>query len=255
MRIQPGTFEMGSPSSEEGRDDDETRHTVTITRAFLLQATEVTQGQWRALMGTSPAYFPTCGDACPVEQVSWSDAVMYLNALSRSNGLDECYSLSDCTGAVGGGCAGGEGYCFDGYDCAGVRFTGLSCSGYRLPTESKWEYAARAGSTSARHGDVDDVAWTPGNSGGRTHSVGGLEPNAWGLYDMLGNVWEWTHDWYGSYGGSATDPTGPATGSGRVGRGGSWGDLASGARAASRSRFVSRARSLYLGFRPARSLP
>ena len=105
----------------------------------------------------------------------------------------------------------------------------------RLPTEAEWEYAARAGSTGARYGDLDSVAWYKGNSGKSTHTVGKKKPNAWGLYDMLGNVWEWCHDWKGDYpSGAVKDPTGPQAGLYRVSRGGSWCRYARDVRAASR---------------------
>ena len=128
------------------------------------------------------------------------------------------------------------------------------CPGYRLPTESEWEYAARAGTFGPRYGDLDDVAWYSGNSGGRTHDVGGLDPNDWGLYDMLGNAWEWCHDWYDDYpSGSVTDPWGPSTGSARVSRGGSWGLGAEGVRAADRAWGGPGGRADFIGFRPSRS--
>ncbi len=242
VRIEPGTFTMGSPEGEEGRHDNETQHEVTITRAFWLQSTEVTQGQWRAVMGTSPSYFSSCGDDCPVETVSWEDAVAYVNALSASEGLDACYS--------------------------GSTFAGLGCEGYRLPTESEWEYAARAGTTTATYAgdltaaDCDDatlpgIAWFSCNSARRTHEVGTKRVNGWGLYDMLGNVSEWTGDWYSSSypSGSVRDPLGPDGGSSRVVRGGGWGGGARFVRAARRSSRGPARRSSYLGFRPARSAP
>ena len=232
VRIEPGTFTMGSPTSEEGRDDtNETQHEVTITRAFWLQSTEVTQGQWRAVMGTSPSHFSSCGDDCPVERVSWEDAVAYVNALSASEGLDACYS--------------------------GSTFAGLGCEGYRLPTESEWEYAARAGTTSARYGNLDEIAWLYENSDGRPHEVGTKRVNGWGLYDMLGNVSEWTGDWYSSSypSGSVRDPLGPDEGSRRVYRGGGWLNFARYVRAANRYGNGPAHRRHKLGFRPARSAP
>ena len=230
--IAPGTFMMGSPSSEEGRDLDETQHQVTLTRGFYLQTTEVTQGEWQRVMGNNPSYFASCGSDCPVDQVSWLDAVGYANALSRADGLSECY---DSSGNVRGG---GSIY---------------ACSGYRLPTEAEWEYAARAGSMGSRYGTLDQVAWHSGNSGSTTHAVDGLQSNPWGLYDMLGNVWEWTHDWYGTYGSTVTDPAGAPSGSLRVCRGGSWNGGARGARAADRNSHTPDSRINYLGFRLARS--
>ena len=230
--IAPGTFMMGSPSNEDGRGLTETQHQVTLRRGFYLQTTEVTQGEWRRVMGNNPSSFPSCGNDCPVETVSWLDAVGYANALSRVGAYSECY---DSSGNVQGG-----GSIYD-------------CTGYRLPTEAEWEYAARAGSTGARYGTLDQIAWYTGNSGSETHGVGELQANAWGLYDMLGNVWEWTHDWSGPYSGSMSDPMGPASGSDRGIRGGSWSFDASFLRSAYRNGFVPSFRGSSFGFRLART--
>jgi formylglycine-generating enzyme required for sulfatase activity len=129
--------------------------------------------------------------------------------------------------------------------------------GGRLPTEAEWEYAARAGSQAARYGDLDRVAWWSGNSGNATHDVAQKEPNAWGLYDMLGNVEEWVADWYDKYypGSPRQDPQGPATGWVRVLRGGSWYFNQRSLRAANRSRYVPVYWSYYFGFRCAREFP
>jgi formylglycine-generating enzyme required for sulfatase activity len=230
VRIEPGSFTMGSPGSEEGRDNDEAQHAVTLTRGFCLMATEVTQGQWRSVMGSNPSGFASCGASCPVEQVSWDDAVAYANRKSQAEGLQPCYE--------------------------GSTFVGVGCTGYRLPTEAEWEYAARAGTTGARHGSLDAVAWHVGNSGGTTHPVGQKQANAWGLYDMLGNVWEWTSDWYGSYpGGAVTDPVGASTGSNRVLRGGSWYSHARLARAAYRNYGASVDNALVAAFGHPRNVP
>ena len=223
VSILPGTFSMGT-FEMESVETDETQHTVTITRAFCMKATEVTQGEWQAEMGDNPSSFQGCGPNCPVEQVNWDDAVLYANALSRREGLAECY--------------------------VGSTFAGLTCTGYRLPTEAEWEYAARAGTTGGSYGELDAVGWYNVNSGGSTHAVGGKTANSFGLYDMLGNVWEWTGDWYGTYPGTLTDPTGPTTGSYRVVRGGSWITTAPGARAAYRYYgFTADIRYNALGFR------
>jgi formylglycine-generating enzyme required for sulfatase activity len=226
--IRPGSFTMGSPDTEDGRSSDEPQHLVTLTHGFWLQATEVTQAQYQAVMGTNPASFDDCAD-CPVESVSWEDAVAYLNAVSDREGLPRCYS--------------------------GDRLVGLDCPGYRLPTEAEWEYAARAGATGARYGDLDAIAWYRGNEGVETHPVGQKQANAWGLHDMLGNVREWVHDWYGSYSGDATDPTGPTSGTGRVFRGGGWSSDASNLRAANRYDYSPGGRGSDIGFRVARSVP
>jgi len=231
LRIEPGVFVMGSPPSEEGHWDDEGQREVRITRAFWLKSTEVTQGEWQAVMGSNPSHFDGCGERCPVEYVSWEDAVAYLNKLSEREGLEACYP-------------------------PGGSFKGLTCRGYRLPTEAEWEYAARAGTTGARYGSLDDVAWYGATSGGKTHPVGQKAPNAWGLYDMLGNVAEWVHDWDGPHrGGSATDPTGPGDGRLRVERGGNWYNDARDVRAANRVSGGPANRSSTVGFRPARSVP
>ncbi|MCC6899122.1 MAG: SUMF1/EgtB/PvdO family nonheme iron enzyme [Polyangiaceae bacterium] len=288
VRIEPGRFTMGSPASEPGRDDDETAHEVRITRAFYLKTTEVTQGEWKAVMGSSPSRFGSCGDDCPVEGVSWFDAVAYVNALSTREGLEACYRTSGCGGTPGGGCSDwSKGWCEGDYRCDEVTFVGLQCKGYRLPTEAEWEYAARAGTTSALYSgpltirgkndgpELDAIAWYGGNSGVSysdawncsgwpekqfeasrcgTHPVGRKQANPWGLYDMLGNVWEWVHDWKGTYASSATDPTGPSAGGVRVLRGGGWYYSAGFVRAADRVDYEPGNRG-FLGLRPARSVP
>jgi formylglycine-generating enzyme required for sulfatase activity len=228
VRIEPGSFMMGSPESEGDRDSDEVQHEVTITRAFWLGKYEVTQAEWEAELGSNPSHFKGC-PTCPVENVSWEDAVQYANARSKKEGLEACYS--------------------------GADFKGLACTGYRLPTEAEWEYAARAGSQDSRYGPADAVGWYSGNSGDKTHPVGEKLANAWGLHDMLGNVWEWTHDWGGAYGGAARDPVGPSSGAFRVGRGGGWFNGAGTLRAANRSYNTHGDRFSSLGFRLSRSVP
>jgi formylglycine-generating enzyme required for sulfatase activity len=214
--IPPGSFMMGSPDSEEGRNSDETQHEVVLSQGFFMAETECTQGQWNLVMGSNPSYLK--GTEQPVEQVTWGKAVGYCRKLTAKQ------------------CA--EGILADGWE-------------WRLPTEAEWEYAARAGTTGARYGELDAIAWWSGNSGRETHAVSQKTANAWGLHDMMGNVCEWCSDWYGGYStGSVTDPTGPSSGSLRVLRGGGWGDGAGSARSAFRSKDDPGIRDDLLGFRP-----
>jgi len=212
--IPPDTFIMGYPPDEPSGYDSKkiTQHKVTLTKGFYMQTTEVTQGQWKAVMGNNPSRFKNCGKDCPVEQIFWDDIQGFIEKLNRK----------------------GEGT-------------------YRLPTEAEWEYSARAGSmTAIANGSIkiatylscsygidhnlNKMGWYCANSGMKTHKVGQKSPNAWGLYDMHGNVGEWVQDWYGDYpSGSVTDPTGPSTGSTRrVIRGGSWQDYSAYCRSANR---------------------
>ena len=199
--------------SDNGEDDEKPVHRVSI-KAFRMGKYEVTQEQWQAVMGSNPSYFKSCGGNCPVESVGWSDVQIFLQRLNARN---------------------------DGYT-------------YRLPTEAEWEYACRAGTTGDYAGELSLMAWYSDNSDSKPHPVGQKSPNRWGLYDMHGNVWEWCADWYGSYSSEAqTDPTGPATGSGRVVRGGGWGGNAASLRAADRGRSAPSGRRNDLGFRLVRT--
>jgi formylglycine-generating enzyme required for sulfatase activity len=194
-----GTFTMGSDSAV---DSAQPAHQVTLS-AFKMSETEVTQEQYLAVMDTNPSYWNTGSARRPVESVSWFNAVLFCNTLSKLSGLDTVYDTTTWA----------------------ADFTK---SGYRLPTEAQWEYACRAGSTTEYWWGPDTNgigarSWWYGNSGGTTHPVATKLPNAYGLYDITGNVCQWCNDWYGAYAaGAATDPTGPATGTIRVVRGGSW---------------------------------
>jgi formylglycine-generating enzyme required for sulfatase activity len=237
VEIPAGTFTMGSPQSEPERGNDETQHEVTLSRSFWLQAREVTQSEYESLMGSNPSWFAECGGKCPVDSVTWVDAIKYANALSAKQGLPACY---DDEGAVVGD-PGGDPY---------------GCVGYRLPTEAEWEYAARADTMQAQYGELDAIAWHSGNSLGQPHPVGGKAANAWGLHDMIGNVWEWTWDWYGFYPESAqVDGVGLEAGTSRLIRGGCWNPGARYLRAAHRNHDAPGVRNNNLGFRLARSIP
>jgi len=208
--IPAGSFMMGSPESEKYRVSNEVLHKVTLTKPFYLGVYEVTQEQYMKVMGTNPSQFK--GPKKPAEMVSWDDAKAF------------CEKLSE-----------------------------LEKREYRLPTEAEWEYACRAGTTTAFYwGDTFDekYAWSAKNSGGKSQDVGMLKPNAWGLFDMIGNVWEWCEDWKAAYPtGEQVDPKGAASGSGRVFRGGSWNIVPLYCRSANRSYATPVGRSYGLGFR------
>ena len=221
--IPPGTFVMGSPASEAERSNNETQHTVILTKGFWMGQREVTQGEYLSVVGSNPSYFKNGVNALspgtsgkvtndlrhPVEQVSWIDATNYCGKLTQRD-----------------------------------RAAGLIPAdyAYRLPSESEWEYACRGGTTNAfsfgaaiRQGmanfyafqEYDSAVGSQSKPGNvlifRTIEAGSYSPNAFGLYDMHGNVWEWCADWYGNYPtGVVTDPIGPTSGDGRVVRGGCW---------------------------------
>jgi formylglycine-generating enzyme required for sulfatase activity len=247
VKISPGCFVMGSAFGEEARQNDELDHNVCLTNGFMMGKYEVTQAQWKAVMGKNPAYFVGCGEKCPVERVSWSDVqtfIFRLNLMTNHN--------------------------------------------YRLPSEAEWEYAARSNTSTATYiGDIElegsnnapglnKIAWYSGNTkvkykGGKycedwedkqfsslrcgTQQVGRKQPNSWGLYDMIGNVWELTDDWYGSFSSKAKqDPKGPASGELKVAKGGNWSDSLQQNRAAARYGFAVKEKVNNLGFRLVKKL-
>jgi len=268
--IPPGTFQMGSPDTEFGRNaSDENLHEVTLTRPFYMDLTETTQGSWRELAGPAgnPSFYdglsPCDGvapDSCPVESLGSTTIAIYANARSDDEGLTACYTLSGCSQTLTGGTwQNGT------YNCSGMVLGSLDCNGYRLPTEAEWEYAYRAGTTSSLYnGDattstgVDPLAGLiavyVGNAvRARTGPVGQYSPNAWGLYDMAGNVQEWVEDRYVARLSAATDPL-QLTGSLRVMRGGFYNASAAGIRAAYRIKFGINLRDAATGFRLVRTV-
>ncbi|MBL62512.1 MAG: hypothetical protein CMI30_03785 [Opitutae bacterium] len=223
-----GSFEMGSPFGEKGRDHDENQHEVSLSKGFWLGKHPLTQRQWKAVMGTNPSRFK--GDDLPVQMVSWHDASKFCEKLTElaweANSLPDNYF-------------------------------------YHLPTEAQWEYACRANTTTtfsfgnslwSRQANFDGNHPYGGSSTGpnakEVMAVGCYNPNDWGFHDMHGNVWEWCHDWHSSFGSDPTrDPAGPATGSKRILRGGSWVSHAVSLRSASRSRIEPLNKVSVLGFR------
>jgi formylglycine-generating enzyme required for sulfatase activity len=197
VRIPPGRFQMG-----DSQEADAKPHPVEVS-AFFMDRTLVTQDRYEKAMGDNPSRWK--GAKNPVEQVRWSDAVRFCNKRSELEGLRPCYDLKT-------------------WKCD------FGADGYRLPTEAEWEYACRAGASTAYFfGDdpskLGDYAWFDKNSGGHPRPVGEKQPNAWGLFDMCGNLWEWCNDFYGVdyYGKSpSTDPRGPDEGKTKVVRGGAW---------------------------------
>jgi formylglycine-generating enzyme required for sulfatase activity len=221
--ISAGSYSMGSSPGTRGETSERPSHTVKISRPFYLQNTEVTQRQWKEVMGNNPSIFKECGDDCPVEIVSWWEAHRFIKKLNTMEGHEA----------------------------------------YRLPTEAEWEYACRAGTTTHfSFGDeaskLAEYAWYKDNSSGRTHPVGGKKPNAWGLYDMHGNNWEWVEDdWHKDYSGAPDDGRAwldEHRADRRVIRGGSWHFDAYYCRSAYRNAEYARNGLDWIGFRLARSV-
>ncbi|UCG14984.1 MAG: formylglycine-generating enzyme family protein [Deltaproteobacteria bacterium] len=222
--VPAGTFTMGSPPDEPQREPDERQYNVTIGNPFYLQTTEVTQAQWKKVMGSNPSHFKHCGGECPVEMVSWHDAREFLKKLNQIEQTDK----------------------------------------YRLPTEAEWEYACRAGTSTpfitgncistvqANYNGEKPIRNCPkGAYREKTMRVASFPPNPWGLYDMHGNVWEWCQDWYSRKypEGHVIDPKGPSRGALAMLRGGSWFGGARLVRSAYRRWDIPDYRSHVIGFR------
>jgi len=192
--IQPGSFVMGSPENELGRSSREVQHGVTLSQAFYLQTTEVTQGQWKTVMGDNPSHFSGCDD-CPVEQVSWEDAQEFIEKLNLHENANRYRLPTEAQWE---------------YAARSGSITALA-NGNLVETECNLD------------SNLNAMGWYCGNSDNKTHPVAQKEANSWGLYDMHGNVWEWCQDWSDSYPtNTVVDPMGPSSGTYKVVRGGGW---------------------------------
>jgi formylglycine-generating enzyme required for sulfatase activity len=205
-KIRASTFQMGCTKEQISDCDIDERpvHKVLLNRNFLIGTYEVTQGLYERIMGDNPSFFSSCGTRCPVENVSWYDAIAFTNALNDSLGLQRCYTFTSHQE---------------------ISFVGITCRGYRLPTETEWEYVARSNQDFIFSGgqEIDLLAWYINNSFSQTHPVGQKIGNRFGIFDMSGNVLEWVWDWKKIYKrDTKRNPTGPEIGEIRVARGGSW---------------------------------
>jgi len=235
IRVEGGTFVMGNAADNCCCFSAELPARNVTINGFYMSRHQVTQREWLEVMGANPSHFR--GDHLLVENVSWFDVIEFANEKSRRAGLTPVYSIN-------------------GTGTDRIVTWNRAANGYRLPTEAEWEFAARGGHGSpggfiySGSDNANLVAWHAGNSGGRTQAVGQLRPNALGLYDMSGNVWEWVWDWFGPYPSAAqANPAGASSGANRVLRGGSWSYSDWGTRSTFRYWFIPSSRSFSLGFR------
>ena len=235
-QIRSDVFVMGcQPGDSRCNEDEFPPHVVMLSRDFYMGTTEVTQDLYAYITGKTPSRFRMCGGSCPVENISFFDVVEFLNMLSDQESLPHCYLGK----------------------APNIRFVGMDCPGYRLPSEAEWEYAARTTDSFLFAGgnEPDELAWHKGNAEERTHPVGQKKPNGFGLYDMSGNVLEWCTDWYWEYSAeNQTDPIRQEQTESKVGRGGSWFEDAMQSRTSERYYEDPKFKYDLLGFRIAQSI-
>ncbi len=239
VRLEGATFARGTAPHDPSFRDDEDLQEVVLERPLVVATTEVTQAQWAIQFASRPSFHKDCGAQCPVEMVTWWDAIAYANAVSDDEGRQRCYVVRGCKGTPGDG----------EYTCRDVRFEGLDCTGWRLPTEAEWEYVARAQSPPPV---IDALAV---HSVDTPHPVASKDKNAFGVHDIFGNVREWVHDAYGEYPpkNRIKDPLGPGGDGDRVIRGGGFRSDSSMLRAAARDHAPLMNREADLGFRLVRT--
>lgn len=256
--VPGGTFTMGRTTGS-GSSDELPTHSVTLN-SFYIGKYEITQAEYSQYMQPSSSWTSNygLGDDYPAYYVSWYAILKYCNLRSLAEGLTPCYTISGSTNPANWGSVPTSNN-----STWNAAICNWNANGYRLPTEAEWEYAARGATNTPDYlysgsDDINAVAWYSGNSGYTSHPVGTKAPNGLGLYDMSGNVWEWCWDWYSRFyysSSPSSNPTGPASGSGRVRRGGGWSDGASGCRVASRYGGNPNYSGSDIGFRLCRAIP